>query len=320
MPPPRPAPTSALPPAPVETNQDVLKPMEANPGSSKASFRSSVASRTFRLSMVAPKPPPSTTLPPRPDEPEYKNHRRSSSGSGINTIAQSTKLETIPASPIPPSKTMNPFPPPVGPLPPTPAVSPPPPSTQPVPPPKRTTSIKQRLRILSAPVPSSNQSQTKLRLSRPQTSDSVTAPPLLMTSPPPTPIAEKITMFQNDPSFLHMHTPVMPSLPPPAALLPLPPDEIAEVTSLSPPPRRGSKQLLETELESPTDILTHALSDKLPTVIEPTNTTMHLALSRPGSAMSNRSHHSQPFLEVDWESPKEETHGKNCHWRNIIHL
>lgn len=303
MPPPRPAPTSALPPAPTDSNQDVLKPLEPITASSKASFRTSVNHRTFRLSMGAPKPPPSTTLPPRPDEAEHKSHRRSSSGSGSNSVTHSTKLETIPASPIPTNKPINPFPPPAGPLPPPPPSASPPP-TQAQPPPKRSTSIKQRLRILSAPaLASGNQPQLKLHISRPLTTNIVTSQQLSTISPPATPIAEKITMFQNDPSFLQMYTPVLPSLPPPQSLLPHPsaPQEIAEVTSLSPPPRRGSKQLLETDTDTPQSVLGRAEPlSRLSTVEEPGP--RHLSLSRPGSI---RSHHSEHY-EGDWDSPKDE--------------
>ena len=299
MPPPRPAPTSALPPAPTDNDQDVLKPLEPITTSSKPSFRTPVGHRTFRLSMGAPKPPPSTTLPPRPDEAEYKSHRRSSSGSGTNVITHSTKLEPIPASPIPANKPINPFPPPAGPLPPPPPASPPP--TEALPPPKRSTSIKQRLRILSAPA--GNQPQSKIHPSRPLMTNIVTSQQLSTASPPATPIAEKITMFQNDPSFLQMYTPVLPSLPLPQSLLPHPPapQEIAEVTSLSPPPRRGSKQLLETDPETPPSILSRLEPlTRLSTVDEPGP--RHLSLSRPGSI---RSHHSEHY-EGDWESPKDE--------------
>ncbi|KAF9481211.1 hypothetical protein BDN70DRAFT_876684 [Pholiota conissans] len=345
VPPPRPAPTSALPPAPTDNSaQDTLKPLEESPGSSKSSFRNSVGPRTFRLSMVAPlKPPPSTTLPPRPDELEYKTRRRSSSGSNNApspnaSSPQSTKLEPIPASPVPPAKTVNPFPPPVGPLPPPPtqldATSTSSSNQQEqtvLPPPKRSASItiKERLRKLSAPLPSGNQSQVKVSpLSRSQTQTSNAFMPdptqtILMnplttiaTSQPATPIAEKITLFQNDPSFLQMHTPILPTAPPPIAMTslyssePPPDDQLDGIVSLLPPPRRGSKQLLESDLERPKSPPSHTLSTKLSIVGEPTaNVTPNskiFSISRPGSAMSNHSGHSHTFLEIDWESPKDE--------------
>ncbi|KAF8908948.1 hypothetical protein CPB84DRAFT_1724769 [Gymnopilus junonius] len=307
VPPPRPAPTVALPPAPTDTNQDVLKPLETP--ASKSSFRNSVAHRTFRLSMsAAPKPPPSTNLPPRPDEPEFKNHRRSSSGSSANNLTLlSTKLETIPASPIPPVKLVNPFPPPAGPLPPTPVLIIPATSPQPSSPPKRATSITQRLRLRSSSSPSSTQQEPKVQPTHPLTLTSVAPRSLLTTtvSPPATPIAEKITMFQNDPSFLQMHTPVMPSMPLPQSFIPSP-EEQNGVTSLSPPPRRGSKQLLETELESIKKVV-EVQDDKQPTPVE--GPPRHLSLSRPGSALSNYGHNNQGVVDADWENQRQEEIG-----------
>ncbi|KAH9480505.1 hypothetical protein JR316_0007105 [Psilocybe cubensis] len=312
MPPPRPAPTSALPPAPipVEPSQDILKPLENVAISSKSSFRNSVAHRGFRLSTIAaPKPPPSTTLPPRPDEPEFQSRRRSSSGgSSINVIhTHSPQLETIPASPIPPAKLINPFPPPNGPLPPTPPI---PPSSHNTPQAivttKRATSIKERLRKISAPSGSGNQQQAaRAQFTRPPSVSISAGSPIVSTSPPPTPIGEKITMFQNDPSFLQMHTPTIPPFIPQALLsLPVEDEEIAEVTSLSPPPRRGSKQLLETEMESFKISVPSAgeIQNDLPSTDAP----RHLSLSRPGSIISTRSRLSQEAIDADWESPREE--------------
>ncbi|TFK40627.1 hypothetical protein BDQ12DRAFT_461484 [Crucibulum laeve] len=270
-PPPRPPPTFALPPAP---DQDITKAPESSPASSsKSSFRNSMTNRGFRLSMMAPKPPPSTVLPPRPDDPEFKSHRRSSSGS--NT--RSPQLESIPASPIPPSLVVAPFPPPRGPLPPTPISSTPAPVEAPTPSVSRHTSLKQRLRILSAPSPASSTNSVVTPPSRPTTMSSVPATHFT-TSPPITPIAEKITLHQNDPSFLQLHTPITPSLPPPRAL-PQPPDQYAELTSLSPPPRRGSKQisLFEPEIESPVSPSEDKLGEGDGRI---------LSLSRPGSVVS----------------------------------
>ncbi|KAF8798770.1 hypothetical protein BYT27DRAFT_6876795 [Phlegmacium glaucopus] len=269
MPPPRPPPTAALPPAPVQEPQDTPTPSEAILPPSKSSFRNSVAQRAFRLSTTAPKPPPSTNLPPRPDEPELKTHRRSSSQ------GQSIKLESIPASPIPPSKSISPFPPPVGPLPPTPSTLLPSPE---LPPAKQPSSIKQRLRMLSAPLPSAGQSQNIAN--RFQRLSANAASPLFTTSPG-TPIAEKITLFQNDPSFLQMHTPTLPSQSLDMSLFPPPSEESAGITSLSPPPRRGSKQLPEMELESPKRI---AVPDE--TLLTVGEEPRHLSLSRPVSIMS----------------------------------
>ncbi|PPQ67536.1 hypothetical protein CVT26_006837, partial [Gymnopilus dilepis] len=311
VPPPRPAPTVALPPAPTaptESNQDVLKPLEPVQSPPKSSFRNSVANRTFRLSMTAaPKPPPSGTLPPRPDEPDYRAHRRSSSSSSTHNIASpTTKLETIPASPIPPAKPVNPFPPPAGPLPPTPPTFVSPTIPQASPPPKRSTSIKQRLRIRSTSSPPPASQGPKAQLTQSLMASSFTPRPIMTTiSPPATPIAEKITMFQNDPSFLQMHTPVLPSKSISQSFLPST-EELSEVTSLSPPPRRGSKQLLETELESLKRVV-EPPDEKHSSPIE--GPPKHLSLSRPGSALSNHSLHSQEVAEgdADLEEQREET-------------
>ncbi|KAF9468604.1 hypothetical protein BDZ94DRAFT_1245818 [Collybia nuda] len=272
-PPPRPAPTFALPPAP---DQDTSK-ADIFP---KPSFRDSVAHRAFRLSTIAPKPPPSTVLPPRPDEPEYKSHRRNSSAS---SYTHSTPLDSIPASPVPPALTVSPFPPPVGPLPPTPEA----PSQSSAPtqlPASRHASIKRRLRILSAPSPSqsaepsqySNKSSSYNSVhyfSRP-----VTANGSITVSPPVTPIAEKITLYQNDPSFLQIQTPPTTFAPPPRPL-PTPPEQLPELTSLSPPPRRGSKQISVLEIEPLTPVVK---DDKSP--VEGEHKLM--SLSRPGSVIS----------------------------------
>ncbi|RDB17912.1 hypothetical protein Hypma_000928 [Hypsizygus marmoreus] len=275
-PPPRPAPTFALPPAP-----DQEGPKSDPFPSSKPSFRDSVAHRAFRLSMIAPKPPPSTVLPPRPDELDSRSHRRNSSA---GSYSHPTSLDSIPASPVPPALTVSPFPPPLGPLPPTPLSSSPPPiaSAPPSRPASRHLSIKQRLRILSAPSPafvSASSPPTNPTASGPSTPLTATTPmPIaapIPVSPPQTPIAEKITLYQNDLSFLQLHTPVTPYLPPPRAL-PTPPEPYPEVTSLSPPPRRGSKQISVIESEP-------VVEDEKPPV-EGGHRLM--SLSRPGSVIS----------------------------------
>ena len=272
IPPPLPPPTVALPPAPVQEPQDTSIPSEAVPPPSKSSFRNSVAQRAFRLPTTAPKPPPSTSLPPRPDESELKAHRRSLSGS-YSIHGHSTTLEPIPGSPI---KSTSPFPPPAGPLPPTPPVDLLP-SPQ-LPPVKRPSSIKRRLRMLSAPLPSAGQVQD-IPNSSPRTSMDVSSS--IFMTPPTSPIGEKITLLQNDPTFLQMHIPTLPSQSLNLSHVPPPPEEDAGITSLSPPPRRGSRQLLETETEGPNRI---AVPDEaLLTVGEEPK---HLSLSRPGSMMS----------------------------------
>ena len=272
IPPPLPPPTVALPPAPVPVQepQDTSTPSEAAPPPSKSSFRNSVAQRAFRLP-TTPKPPPSTNLPPRPDESELKTHRRSLSGS-YSIHGHSTTLAPIPGSPV---KSTSPFPPPVGPLPPTPPIDLLPSPQLPLV--KRPSSIKRRLRMLSAPLPSAGHSQDIPNSSPPTSMDVASS----IFTTPTTPIGEKITLLQNDPTFLQMHIPALPSQSLSLSqVLPLP-EEDAGITSLSPPPRRGSRQLLETELEGPRQI---AVPDEaLLTVGEEPK---HLSLSRPGSIMS----------------------------------
>ena len=267
VPPPRPAPTFAPPPAP---NQDTSSP--ALPPRS-ASFRESFHHRSFRLSLTAPKPPPLTTLPPRPDEPEYQT-RVSSSSSSSNT--HSSDLYPIPGSPL---AKMSPIPPPTYPLPPTPLLTLP--TTSPLL--SRNTSFKQRLRILSAPsspitpVPESDHGSRQTRMR-------VYPLPGQMYTPPTTPIGEHITQHQDDPSFLQMQTPITPKIVEPRALrrLPLLPDQTVtfpEITSLSPPPRRGSRQLPLVEKEdTPSDNLD--VPSATPTDDKP------MSLSRHGSVIS----------------------------------
>lgn len=183
MPPPKPAPTSALPPAPEEQgiqqlshspprNQNLI-PGVLNGRSRPHSVDSSVPSpiqvkrgfitgRRLGLSATAPsKPPPSSSLPLRPDELGEVNESSplSTSFSGPSGLPRS--------APIPISSDHDtsahvkvgcgsaPFPPPSGPLPPTPSsvndnnMS----SANGV---SGYTSLKQRLRLNSAPSPSSS--------------------------------------------------------------------------------------------------------------------------------------------------------------------
>ena len=255
MPPPRPAPTSSLPPAP---DQDA--PISDPGPMSKSSFRDSVTNRAFRLSMIAPKPPPSSVLPPRPDEPEFRSHRRNSS-TGSYSLPPHPDLPTIPQALV-----ASPFPPPLRPLPPTPISALPTPSTRPV----SRASIKQRLRILSAPSPPPQATNEISNGYLPLTPPSSGQPSGLSISPLATPIARKIMTYPNEPSFLQIQTPITPILPPPAEQLP-------ELTSLSPPPRRGSKQIV---LDSEAPVVVE--EDKPPAEGE------HklLSLSRPGSVIS----------------------------------
>jgi hypothetical protein len=233
MPPPRPVPTFAPPPVPDQ--DDSLKPLKPVPAA-KTSLRDSVAHRAFRLSLNAPKPPPTAILPPRPDDPDYQAHGRVSTSS---TNTQSSGLYSIPASPIP---AVSPLPPPTYPLPPTPSS----PTTS-----LRNSSLKQRLRILSAPAHPTSVSTSENGVRPPirplPSTLNMDPPPTETHSPPATPIGERITHLQNDPSFLLLHSPLTPT---PtdvkvSRLLPPPPEQnggIPELASLPPPPRRGSKQ------------------------------------------------------------------------------
>jgi len=243
VPPPRPAPTSALPPAPIdvdqdELNHDVLKPLETISSTPKTPFRASSVHRSSRLSMVAPKPPPSTNLPPRPDDPDYQiSHHRSSSESRYPTT-----LESIPGSPLPPTARQDANLPPQDSLPQPILPLPVPPVAQ-IPGSNRVASLKQRLRMLSTSSVSAVPAIGRSRLSTDRSSiDSAIQPTF---SPPSTPIAEKIMPIQDD-SFLQLYTPITPTAP----FIPQissHDSETVALTSLSPPPRRGLKQTLESD-------------------------------------------------------------------------
>lgn len=228
-PPPRPAPNFAPPPTPEQASPPP-SPVTARP--TKSSFRDSVAQRALRLSLSSPKPPPSSSLPPRPDEKVFRSHRRTTSSS-----SQSSTINTQPTPTSSPITAGPPHPPPTGPL--------PPPPFSPV---SRHASIKQRLRILSAP--SSAPSIQTFTSSTHVTMHSFT--PTSSTDPycsqPSTPIAEPITM---DPNFLYFSPPEPEPRPqsPDRLLAPEPFPNSPEITSLSPPPRRGSRQITGVERE-----------------------------------------------------------------------
>ncbi|KAG6836680.1 hypothetical protein H0H93_004970 [Arthromyces matolae] len=292
MPPQRPPPTSALPPAPDQDGDALDK--TPTPPPVKPSFRDTVTQRAFRLSLIAPKPPPTSVLPPRPDEISSRNARRNSSAAAYSSHSrQTTFLDIIPASPSPPQTSSPPFPPPTGPLPPTPNGSQSANTSRVSRPISGHISLKKRLRILSAPSSTSTrQSQpTSSTVDSQQQADDVLtglAPlrgPLVSmlpntVSPPPTPIAEKIMPYQDDPSFLQITTPVIPHRPPPRALPTLPDhSEHLEIISLSPPPRRGSKQI--SVIDSDSDPL--AIEEDKPPL---DGERRLMSLSRPGSVVS----------------------------------
>ncbi|KAH7910820.1 hypothetical protein BJ138DRAFT_1101546 [Hygrophoropsis aurantiaca] len=227
MPPPRPAPNFAPPPAPSQTETYP----QAEPSTQK-SFRNSVAQRALRLSLTAPKPPPSTVLPPRPDDPSYF-HRRSTS-SGSNTAFN--ELHSIPGSPTPGHTSLP---------------APPAPSSSSI----RSLSIKQRLRILSTPSPMISAQPLHVYDSDASIRSSSPAPPttFIPSAIPGTPIGEPITTMQNDPNFLQLSSPLTPTIPKPPPRnpnRPLRPESLPtapEIISLSPPPRRGSRQTVAND-------------------------------------------------------------------------
>uniref|UniRef100_A0A0W0F3K1 PH domain-containing protein n=1 Tax=Moniliophthora roreri TaxID=221103 RepID=A0A0W0F3K1_MONRR len=291
-PPPRPAPTFALPPAPMTHQDDASHPQTQSAPSSaapyKQSFRDSVSARAIRLSLTAPKPPPNTTLPPRPDENSSLPRRRAGSGATTSTKTSSV-LYSIPGSPVPPptihsaaASSREPTDP--LPLTPTSPVSrhsglPPSPTASPAP--SRAASIKQRLRILSTPSPSSptilsNITSSSQSSSRPQLATLTTS-----TTPSGTPQAEKASFIDNNPSFATLASPVSPSFPTPKIHTITPHEPEPELTSLSPPPRRASKRVSIPDSEPSTSI---AIPEESPTAED--QSFLSSSLSRHGSVIS----------------------------------
>lgn len=263
VPPPLPAPTFAPPPPPERSESPQSPPGTAR--ATKSSFRDSVAQRAMRLSLTSPKPPPSSGLPPRPGEQPPNSHHRSSSSQSHSSNARQI-----------PSPSGPRFPPPNGPLPPPPA-----PST----PVSRHTSLKQRLRILSTPSSSPSTNHSSL----PAHVHSTSAPSALISdlyaSQPSTPIGEPITL---DPNFLLLSDPE--PTPRPETIqrphMPHPFANVPEIMSLSPPPRRGSRQLTNTEKEKlRADVPTPRLpvDDRTDTIPSPEDTPNPPPLSRRGS-------------------------------------
>ncbi|KAG6868617.1 hypothetical protein C0993_000420 [Termitomyces sp. T159_Od127] len=223
MPPQRPPPTSAPPPAPT---QDANSPETTPTPPAKSSIRDTNVHRTFKLSLIAPKPPPTSVLPPRPDEMPSKSHRRISTGSFPLKL---TSLGVISASPMPvPVAPSPPFPPPIDPLPPTPTALHPTTPSQPT----RPVSSGGRSRIPSAP-----SMPTALSI-KPREEDDVLKEATPFYRPLPAASSLATQSHQGDPSFLHIHTPVISHLPSPRAL-----PEPHDIMPLPPPPRRGSKAI-----------------------------------------------------------------------------
>lgn len=246
MPPPRPAPNFAPPPAPgiqkITPGPTRLMPIPAP----RKSFRSSIAQRTPRLSLTSPKPPPSSALPLRPDEVVFApGHRRSSSaGTPDADLHPVSAPSSRPTSAL--SRKSN--------------------STESsVSPPPKSLSIRQRLRILSTPPTSSSPvpspsfltpsvQVSTLDLSDDNDDDDLPTP--CYQSSQPFGLGEHIMTMQNEPSFLQLSTPVTPTAPGPRPRSPsqltpvlsstisgLPPLEPGrDFVALSPPPpRRGCR-------------------------------------------------------------------------------
>lgn len=248
MPPPRPAPTFAPPPAPtVEEYTSGPAPLTTSAPAPQKSFRSSVAQRALRLSLTSPKPPPSSTLPPRPDETTFVQSHRRSSSTGTPDF-DSISVPSSRPTPSPPKNTIS-----------TQGTSPP-----------RSLSIRQRLRILSTPstspcpVPSPPLilpiQVSTLDLSDDNDDD---LPTPCFTSPQPFGLGEHIMTMQNDPSFLQLSSPITSTVPKPPPRSPFrstsmssgtmsglrtpPLEPDCDFVALSPPPpRRGSKSRVVT--------------------------------------------------------------------------
>ncbi|CCM03046.1 uncharacterized protein FIBRA_05164 [Fibroporia radiculosa] len=100
--------------------------------------------------------------------------------------------------------------------------------------------------MLSAPVPPPPVSALPQRPPSPAPST------INLYTTPSTPIGEPITTLQNDPMFL-LSTPPTPPLPLASMVPPPLPESTSDwqgVTSLSPPPRRGSRRISAQERES----------------------------------------------------------------------
>lgn len=268
MPPPRPAPCTALPPTP--TGSDTESPVTAPPATVKTIRRNSLARRALRLSLG--QPATTQSLP-------HTNDSYPSTASSSRSHSRSTSVDSVPRSglshghAIPPALLVPPTPPPTGPLPPPPSVT----STSipaPIPIIPRTTSFKQRLRILSAPSGRSTPPPPTIATVAHHNLPALEIP----MSIPATPICERIAHIGPDADFLHLDAetpvatappktalgaalledesdgpPVLSLLsfpPPPPPPLPshhsyrpsLPPPDRSpqQMTVLSPPPRKGS--------------------------------------------------------------------------------
>lgn len=240
MPPPRPAPNFAPPPAPtVQESTSGPAPLKTPLPAPQKSFRSSVAQRALRLSLTSPKPPPSSALPPRPDEATFVQGHRRSSSSGTAEIHPISAPSSRPASSL--SRDSN--------------------SSQRTPTPPRGLSIRQRLRILTNPSLQTSSSIPSIQVSTLDLSDDNDDDPATPYYPPSHSfgLGEHIMTMQNDPSFLQLSSPITPTLPkgPPRPISPTlgamngltisPFEPDCDFVALSPPPpRKGSKPSVVT--------------------------------------------------------------------------
>ncbi|KAI0286153.1 hypothetical protein BC826DRAFT_101624 [Russula brevipes] len=273
-PPPRPAPNTALPPTPTGSDTECAVPA---PTAMKSIRRNSLARRALRLSLGQP---PASVQAQTPGSPLANDGTNTASTS--RSHSRSTSVDSVPRSSlslshvIPPALLVPPNPPPTCPLPPPPTAVPVPMSA-PLPTVPRSTSLKQRLRILSAPSGRSTPPPPAIATFMPPVLPALEIP----TAIPPTPIGERIAHIAPDADFLHLEgeTPVATapprvglgaalledeadgspvllqySFPPPPVSpartsyrrsLPPPPDRSPQqMTVLSPPPRKGSMRPL----------------------------------------------------------------------------
>lgn len=239
MPPPRPAPTFAIPPTP----SHIASFSDISTISKRNSFRESIYQRSSRVL-------PTSGAVTRRSQDSDRPRPSTSTGIGLNATSGATR-------PFGPRA-----PPPTGPLPPTPSNGPSNPTVVP------RTSIKRRLRLKSAPTPSPNRSPSlatseipKAITSIPNVSDEHSS--LLL-------LGEPITTRQNDVDFIDYPDSTTPKVPPEdiefMQLTPTPPIPIStissnfqseinaiypagsspdtiELKSLTPPPRRGARHL-----------------------------------------------------------------------------
>ncbi|KAG2039633.1 hypothetical protein BDR03DRAFT_951667 [Suillus americanus] len=215
MPPPRPAPSFAPPPAPEQQQQPQSQP------------QTSVAQRALRLSLTAPRPPPSGVLPPRPDEPAYAHHRNS---------AESSIPTSIPPRPDSAASARS-----IAPSPPSPVIALHDADTD-----NELTPHQITHPVIIRPPPGSR-SRSRSLISSSSSSSSTNSTTHSRPPSPPLP-GTPITTMQNHPNFLSLNTQTpLPTIPPRNPLRPPQPQRLPsapEIMALSPPPRRGSTQLM----------------------------------------------------------------------------